>query len=98
MKQVNYINACATSRIVDDVAEVNAIKRVFKNTSEIKVNGTKVKSGCKKETLWSIPTNTLLALTYVLIIYAFTYPVATYYLAYLPTGLILYTIDYQDET
>jgi 3-oxoacyl-[acyl-carrier-protein] synthase II len=51
MKQVNYINACATSTILDDLAEVNAIKRVFKNTSEIKVNGTKVKSGCKKEAL-----------------------------------------------
>ncbi len=51
MKQVNYINAYATSTILDDLAEVNAIKRVFKNTSEIKVNGTKVKSGCKKEAL-----------------------------------------------
>ncbi len=51
MKQVNYINACATSTILDDLAEVNAIKRVFKNTSEIKVNGTKVKFECNKEAL-----------------------------------------------
>ncbi len=42
MKQVNYINAHATSTIAGDMAEVNAIKKVFKNTSEIKVNGTKV--------------------------------------------------------
>ncbi|CAK9189375.1 unnamed protein product [Sphagnum troendelagicum] len=40
-EEVNYINAYATSTILDDLAEVNAIKRVFKNTSEIKVNGTK---------------------------------------------------------
>lgn len=40
--QVNYINAHATSTIVGDLAEVNAIKKVFKNTSEIKINATKV--------------------------------------------------------
>lgn len=41
--QVNYINAHATSTIVGDLAEVNAVKKVFKNTSEIKMNATKVK-------------------------------------------------------
>ncbi|KAH8961374.1 hypothetical protein BDL97_05G047300 [Sphagnum fallax] len=40
-EEVNYINAHATSTIAGDMAEVNAIKKVFKNTSEIKVNGTK---------------------------------------------------------
>lgn len=40
--QVNYINAHATSTLAGDMAEVNAIKKVFKNTSEIKMNGTKV--------------------------------------------------------
>ena len=41
--QVNYINAHATSTIVGDLAEVNAVKKVFKSTSEIKMNATKVK-------------------------------------------------------
>lgn len=40
--QVNYINAHATSTIVGDLAELNAIKKVFKNTSGIKINATKV--------------------------------------------------------
>jgi 3-oxoacyl-[acyl-carrier-protein] synthase II len=40
-EEVNYINAHATSTVVGDLAEVNAIKKVFKNTSDIKMNGTK---------------------------------------------------------
>jgi 3-oxoacyl-[acyl-carrier-protein] synthase II len=39
---VNYINAHATSTLTGDLAEVNAIKQVFKNPSDIKINGTKV--------------------------------------------------------
>lgn len=40
--QVNCINAHATSTIVGDLAEVNALKKVFKDSSEIKMNATKV--------------------------------------------------------
>ncbi|KAG0630066.1 hypothetical protein M758_1G151600 [Ceratodon purpureus] len=40
-EEVNYINAHATSTIVGDLAEVNALKKVFKDTSEIKMNATK---------------------------------------------------------
>ncbi|KAJ1698658.1 hypothetical protein LUZ63_007170 [Rhynchospora breviuscula] len=40
-EEVNYINAHATSTLAGDLAEVNAIKQVFKDTSEIKINGTK---------------------------------------------------------
>ncbi|KAJ6423555.1 hypothetical protein OIU84_024510 [Salix udensis] len=39
--KVNYINAHATSTIAGDLAEINAIKKVFKNTSGIKINATK---------------------------------------------------------
>ncbi|GAB2279886.1 3-oxoacyl-[acyl-carrier-protein] synthase I, chloroplastic [Dionaea muscipula] len=40
-EEVNYINAHATSTVVGDLAEVNAVKKVFKNTSGIKMNATK---------------------------------------------------------
>nr|GMD03322.1 3-oxoacyl-[acyl-carrier-protein] synthase I, chloroplastic-like [Ipomoea batatas] len=40
-EEVNYINAHATSTVAGDIVEVNAIKKVFKDTSEIKMNGTK---------------------------------------------------------
>jgi 3-oxoacyl-[acyl-carrier-protein] synthase II len=39
--QVNYINAHATSTLAGDLAEVNAIRQVFKDPSEIKINATK---------------------------------------------------------
>ncbi|KAK1412163.1 hypothetical protein QVD17_33178 [Tagetes erecta] len=41
LEEVNYINAHATSTLVGDLAEVNAIKKVFKCTSGIKMNATK---------------------------------------------------------
>eukprot|EP00232_Nephroselmis_pyriformis_P001028 CAMPEP_0182912280 /NCGR_PEP_ID=MMETSP0034_2-20130328/37432_1 /TAXON_ID=156128 /ORGANISM="Nephroselmis pyriformis, Strain CCMP717" /LENGTH=478 /DNA_ID=CAMNT_0025048943 /DNA_START=18 /DNA_END=1454 /DNA_ORIENTATION=- len=39
--EVNYINAHATSTLVGDVAEVAAIRKVFSDMSEIKMNATK---------------------------------------------------------
>ncbi|KAJ0702072.1 putative beta-ketoacyl-[acyl-carrier-protein] synthase I [Helianthus annuus] len=38
---VNYINAHATSTLVGDLAEVNALEKVFKSTDGIKMNSTK---------------------------------------------------------
>lgn len=44
--QVNYINAHATSTLVGDVAELNAVKKVFSgNVSNLKMNGTKSMTG-----------------------------------------------------
>ncbi|KAJ1698657.1 hypothetical protein LUZ63_007169 [Rhynchospora breviuscula] len=40
-EEVNYINAHATSTLAGDLAEINAIKQVFKNSAEMKINGTK---------------------------------------------------------
>ncbi|MFS8020963.1 putative beta-ketoacyl-[acyl-carrier-protein] synthase I [Helianthus anomalus] len=40
-EEVNYINAHATSTLVGDLAEVNAVKKVFKSTDGIKMNLTK---------------------------------------------------------
>ncbi|XP_008225453.1 PREDICTED: 3-oxoacyl-[acyl-carrier-protein] synthase I, chloroplastic [Prunus mume] len=40
-EEVNYINAHATSTLAGDLAEINAIKKVFKNTRDIKINATK---------------------------------------------------------
>ncbi|KAG5563483.1 hypothetical protein RHGRI_006046 [Rhododendron griersonianum] len=40
-EEVNYVNAHATSTLAGDLAEINAMKKVFKNTSEMKMNGTK---------------------------------------------------------
>ena len=41
VEDINYINAHATSTLVGDVAEVNAVRKVFKNMDGVKMNGTK---------------------------------------------------------
>jgi 3-oxoacyl-[acyl-carrier-protein] synthase II len=42
IKEINYINAHATSTMVGDVAEVNAVKKAFKgDLTGVKMNGTK---------------------------------------------------------
>lgn len=40
-ERVNYINGHATSTLVGDIAEVNAVRKVFTDTSGIKMNATK---------------------------------------------------------
>ncbi|KAM0059887.1 putative beta-ketoacyl synthase, thiolase, beta-ketoacyl synthase, active [Helianthus debilis subsp. tardiflorus] len=40
-EEVNYVNCHATSTLAGDLAEVIAIKKIFKNTYEMKMNGTK---------------------------------------------------------
>ncbi|MDP1880883.1 MAG: beta-ketoacyl-ACP synthase II [Parachlamydiaceae bacterium] len=40
-EEINYINAHATSTPVGDIAEVNALKKVFKDPSKIVMNSTK---------------------------------------------------------
>ena len=44
-EQVNYVNAHATSTPLGDVAEVQALKSVFTNTSHMKMNATKSMTG-----------------------------------------------------
>ncbi|GJY55329.1 3-oxoacyl-[acyl-carrier-protein] synthase I, chloroplastic-like protein [Tanacetum coccineum] len=45
VEEVNYINAHATSTLIGDLAEVNALKKLFKNTEGIKMNATKCMIG-----------------------------------------------------
>ncbi|KAL1569196.1 3-oxoacyl-[acyl-carrier-protein] synthase I, chloroplastic, variant 2 [Salvia divinorum] len=40
-EEVNYVNAHATSTPAGDLAEIRAIKKVFHNTSHLKINATK---------------------------------------------------------
>lgn len=39
--EINYINAHATSTPVGDMAEIRALKKIFKNPSSVKINSTK---------------------------------------------------------
>jgi len=40
-EEVNYINAHATSTVAGDMAEINALKNVFKKPQDVVINGTK---------------------------------------------------------
>lgn len=40
-EEINYINAHATSTSVGDLAEIRALKKIFKNPASIKMNATK---------------------------------------------------------
>jgi hypothetical protein len=51
ISQVNYINAHATSTIVGDLAEVNAVKKCFAKADHMKMNGTKVRLRTHREFL-----------------------------------------------
>ena len=42
VEEVNYINGHATSTIIGDLAEMKALKNVFKKIAGIKINATKV--------------------------------------------------------
>jgi len=42
---INYINAHATSTIAGDLCEIRAIKKVFSNFSDLKINATKSMTG-----------------------------------------------------
>jgi 3-oxoacyl-[acyl-carrier-protein] synthase II len=44
-EEVNYINAHATSTIVGDLAEINAVKQVFNMDQDLKINSTKSMTG-----------------------------------------------------
>lgn len=44
-EQVNYINAHATSTPAGDMAEINALKKIFTNPSAISINATKSMTG-----------------------------------------------------
>ncbi|KVI00876.1 Beta-ketoacyl synthase, C-terminal [Cynara cardunculus var. scolymus] len=41
VEEVNYINGHATSTMIGDLAEIKALKKVFKKTVGIKMNATK---------------------------------------------------------
>ncbi|XP_071740353.1 3-oxoacyl-[acyl-carrier-protein] synthase I, chloroplastic-like [Rutidosis leptorrhynchoides] len=40
VEEVNYVNAHATSTVNGELAELNALKKLFKNTTEVKLNAT----------------------------------------------------------
>jgi len=59
------VNAHATSTLAGDLAEVNAIKQVFKDTSELKMNGTKVRNLFTSK-YFRTPNNILLILKLII--------------------------------